>query len=163
MPRQRAADSEGRSPGTRYRCSFCGKAQDQVRQLIAGPGGVYICNECIELCRQIIEDEQETTPSSQSSRAWRSEAPITLATSRPGATEVATQGTLEQLEAERLQGLREALESVRAENSAQRQAMELMAELLGDHTMRLITIGRFGVPNEFESAPILLRLHHHRI
>ena len=38
------------------RCSFCGKPQDQVRRLIAGPN-VYICNECIELCQDIIEEE----------------------------------------------------------------------------------------------------------
>ena len=43
-----------------YRCSFCGKSQDQVQRLIAGPGGVYICDECIELCREIIEEEQAT-------------------------------------------------------------------------------------------------------
>ncbi len=46
--------------GTRmtYRCSFCGKSQDQVQRLIAGPGGVYICDECVDLCREIIEEEQ---------------------------------------------------------------------------------------------------------
>ncbi len=38
------------------KCSFCGKTQDQVKRLIAGPG-VYICNECIELCLSILEDE----------------------------------------------------------------------------------------------------------
>ncbi len=43
---------------TTYRCSFCGKSQDQVQRLIAGPGGVYICDECIDLCREIIEEEQ---------------------------------------------------------------------------------------------------------
>lgn len=37
-------------------CSFCGKTQDQVRKLIAGPG-VCICNECIELCSEIIEED----------------------------------------------------------------------------------------------------------
>ena len=36
-------------------CSFCGKAQDEVYRLIAGPG-VYICNECVELCSDILED-----------------------------------------------------------------------------------------------------------
>ncbi len=46
---------------TTYRCSFCGKSQDQVQRLIAGPGGVYICDECIDLCREIIEEEQATT------------------------------------------------------------------------------------------------------
>lgn len=40
------------------KCSFCGKTQDQVRRLIAGPG-VYICDECIELCSEIISDEFE--------------------------------------------------------------------------------------------------------
>ncbi|MEO8953752.1 MAG: ATP-dependent Clp protease ATP-binding subunit ClpX [Ktedonobacteraceae bacterium] len=43
-----------------YRCSFCGKSQDQVQRLIAGPGGVYICDECIDLCREIIDEEQAT-------------------------------------------------------------------------------------------------------
>lgn len=38
------------------KCSFCGKSQDQVRKLVAGPG-VYICDECIELCNEIIEEE----------------------------------------------------------------------------------------------------------
>ncbi|MDY6012662.1 ATP-dependent Clp protease ATP-binding subunit ClpX [Clostridium sp.] len=42
------------------KCSFCGKTQDQVKRLIAGPG-VYICDECIELCSEIIEDEFEET------------------------------------------------------------------------------------------------------
>src|SRR5699024_3251413 len=37
-------------------CSFCGKTQDQVKKIIAGPG-VYICNECVDLCKEIIEEE----------------------------------------------------------------------------------------------------------
>ena len=37
-------------------CSFCGKSQKQVKKLIAG-GGVFICDECIELCNEIIEEE----------------------------------------------------------------------------------------------------------
>ena len=41
------------------RCSFCGKHQDQVRRLIAGPGA-YICNECVQLCMSILEDERDT-------------------------------------------------------------------------------------------------------
>lgn len=40
------------------RCSFCGKTQEQVRKLVAGPG-VYICDECIELCNEIIDEELE--------------------------------------------------------------------------------------------------------
>lgn len=41
---------------SQLKCSFCGKSQDQVRKLVAGPG-VYICDECIELCNEIIEEE----------------------------------------------------------------------------------------------------------
>ncbi|HEY0757505.1 MAG TPA: ClpX C4-type zinc finger protein [Ktedonobacteraceae bacterium] len=41
-----------------YRCSFCGKQQQQVARLIAGPGGVYMCDECIALCQEIISEEQ---------------------------------------------------------------------------------------------------------
>ena len=51
------------SKGTKvpYRCSFCGKSQEQVRKLIAGQG-VYICDECINLCQEIIEEEMLETP-----------------------------------------------------------------------------------------------------
>ena len=41
------------------RCSFCGKSQDEVRKLIAGPDGVYICNECVDICMGIIEEEYD--------------------------------------------------------------------------------------------------------
>ena len=40
-----------------YKCSFCGKSQVQVRRLIAGPGGVYICDACVQLCNEIIAKE----------------------------------------------------------------------------------------------------------
>ncbi|GAB2965332.1 ATP-dependent Clp protease ATP-binding subunit ClpX [Micromonospora polyrhachis] len=39
-------------------CSFCGKGQQQVRRLIAGPAGVYICDECVEMCTELIEEEE---------------------------------------------------------------------------------------------------------
>src|SRR6266446_2676290 len=42
-------------------CSFCGKSQRQVKKLIAGPG-VYICDECIDLCNEIIDEELATAP-----------------------------------------------------------------------------------------------------
>ena len=43
--------------GDKIRCSFCNKTEDQVRKLIAGPSGVYICDECIDICAEIIEEE----------------------------------------------------------------------------------------------------------
>ena len=42
-----------------FRCSFCNKTQDQVRKLVAGPKGVFICDECIEVCNEIMADEFE--------------------------------------------------------------------------------------------------------
>lgn len=41
----------------KIRCSFCNKSEDQVRKLIAGPNGVFICDECVEICGEIIEEE----------------------------------------------------------------------------------------------------------
>src|ERR1700680_1755966 len=41
------------------RCSFCGKGQDQVRKLVAGPG-VYICDQCIDLCQEVLEEDSRT-------------------------------------------------------------------------------------------------------
>ena len=43
----------------KIRCSFCNKTEDQVRKLIAGPNGVYICDECVEICSEIIEEEMD--------------------------------------------------------------------------------------------------------
>jgi ClpX C4-type zinc finger len=50
--------SEGQAAAVAVRCSFCGKAHTQVEKVIAGPG-VYICNECVGLCNEILEGEQQ--------------------------------------------------------------------------------------------------------
>lgn len=47
----------GKNNGGNYFCSFCNKPQEQVRKLIAGPKGVYICDECINICSEILEEE----------------------------------------------------------------------------------------------------------
>jgi ATP-dependent Clp protease ATP-binding subunit ClpX len=56
-----ASSSGKKSTKVPYRCSFCGKSQEQVRKLIAGQG-VYICDECITLCQEIIEEEMLDSP-----------------------------------------------------------------------------------------------------
>ena len=53
------ATTSGESKNTLY-CSFCGKSQHEVRKLIAGPT-VFICDECVELCMDIIREETKTT------------------------------------------------------------------------------------------------------
>jgi ATP-dependent Clp protease ATP-binding subunit ClpX len=46
------------TPGSEeYRCSFCGKSASQVRKLIMGPKDAYICDECVDVCAEIIEEE----------------------------------------------------------------------------------------------------------
>ena len=53
-------DREDRRRHTR--CSFCGKGQEQVRKLVAGPG-VYICDQCIDLCQEVLEEDNRSTSS----------------------------------------------------------------------------------------------------
>jgi len=53
------ANTTTRGSRVQYHCSFCGKNQDQVKRLIAGPGAVYICDECVDLCQEIINEESQ--------------------------------------------------------------------------------------------------------
>lgn len=56
------------------KCSFCGKSQEQVRKLIAGPG-VYICDECVDLCNEILDEELLDSNSAATQQPQRSEPP----------------------------------------------------------------------------------------
>ncbi|WP_320666766.1 ATP-dependent protease ATP-binding subunit ClpX [Prochlorococcus sp. MIT 1307] len=71
------------------KCSFCGKSQEQVRKLIAGPG-VYICDECIDLCNEILDEElldsQTNGSSRQSNEANRKSSPATRHSGKPAPT-----------------------------------------------------------------------------
>ncbi len=69
------------------KCSFCGKSQDQVRKLIAGPG-VYICDECIDLCNEILDEELVDSQgnSRHGAEAGRKAAPATRKSSKPAPT-----------------------------------------------------------------------------
>ena len=53
--------SQSNITGDNYQCSFCGKSQNQVQRLIAGPDRAFICNECVALCSQIISEESPNT------------------------------------------------------------------------------------------------------
>src|SRR6187397_2959178 len=61
------------------RCTFCEKTRHHVASLIAGPPGVYICNECIEICNSILQEEQRRAPESPAGAAG-------AASTRPGST-----------------------------------------------------------------------------
>lgn len=57
--RRSHVERNARPPETRVRrCAFCGKTQEQVRRLIAGPNDVHICNECVGLCNDILAKEE---------------------------------------------------------------------------------------------------------
>jgi ATP-dependent Clp protease ATP-binding subunit ClpX len=68
------ASSSGKGTKVPYRCSFCGKSQEQVRKLIAGQG-VYICDECISLCQEIIEEEMLDGPKTAIAKPAATELP----------------------------------------------------------------------------------------
>ncbi len=56
------------SDDNKIRCSFCNKPQNMVRKLIAGPDGAFICDECIEICMDILEEELEAEPDQEGSK-----------------------------------------------------------------------------------------------
>ena len=68
------AEKKGSSSEKTLYCSFCGKSQHEVKKLIAGPS-VFICDECIDLCNEIIRDE---LPTGDESREARSDLPTPL-------------------------------------------------------------------------------------
>ena len=59
----------GKNADNSIRCSFCNKTQGQVRKLIAGPAGVYICDECVDICADILEEELEDEDIEETQRA----------------------------------------------------------------------------------------------
>ena len=63
----------------KIRCSFCGKTQDQVKKLIAGPNGAYICDECVDICSEIIEEEFEELEETEETETVSEEAEETKA------------------------------------------------------------------------------------
>jgi len=63
-------------------CSFCKREQDQVNRLIAGPDNVYICDECVDLCKEmLLEEAQETTPPARDFNLPKPPTPSTRRTS----------------------------------------------------------------------------------
>ncbi len=69
MAKRRGVDGDG------LRCSFCGKSQEEVKKLIAGPA-VYICDECIELCNEIVEEEYEKEAHTEGKKGFSAPAAI---------------------------------------------------------------------------------------
>ena len=62
--------------GEKIRCSFCGRTEGQVRKMISGPSGAFICDECVDICMEIIEEEmmEEDDRGNQSVKTRRNES-----------------------------------------------------------------------------------------
>ena len=71
------------------RCTFCEKPRHQVASLIAGPPGVYICNECIEICNSILQEEQRRNPDGPLARRGTSPSPLPKVDRLPTPIEIA--------------------------------------------------------------------------
>ena len=69
----------------KLKCSFCGKTQDQVKKLIAGPE-VYICDECVELCNEILEEEFFEAKDKEASAETGKEEDILVIVNTPDGT-----------------------------------------------------------------------------
>jgi hypothetical protein len=59
-------------------CSFCGKSEDEVRKLAAGPGGIHICDECVAVCQVIMQGEGDGPSRAFDPRTWPKERLLSL-------------------------------------------------------------------------------------
>jgi ATP-dependent Clp protease ATP-binding subunit ClpX len=87
------APAGGPVPEQALYCSFCYKSQHEVRKLISGPGGIFICDECVELCNEIIAARMPTSKSPSVE-----ELPTERLLERLGAIEETVQGKSNQLQ-----------------------------------------------------------------
>ena len=65
-----------RNDQMRLRCSFCGKTQDQVDKLISGMNDTFICDECVELCMELVNDDLELKAAQRRQRAQKNAKPL---------------------------------------------------------------------------------------
>jgi hypothetical protein len=133
-------------------CSFCGKSQKQVEKVIAGPGGVYICNECVDLCRDILDG----TPGAQST-GQASESVATGAS--PQHERVIRQDRRQLLSARlrALENLSEINEAVRACRDRQEAVDALVAEPFSFSGLEAQIILDMGIGQQTAAALSRLR------
>ncbi len=110
------------------KCSFCGKSQEQVRKLIAGPG-VYICDECVELCNEILDEELVDAPSA-----------VTSATSRPEEVRNKRNNNRERLSFSQIPKPREVKKYLDEYVIGQQEAKKVLSVAVYNHYKRLSII-----------------------
>lgn len=142
----------------KLKCSFCGKSQDQVRKLIAGPG-VYICDECIELCNEILAEEFFDNNSSSTGNTAMKRPPAPTI-SKPKAKPVANSSAEEQVEAMDLNKLpkpHEIKEFLDFHIIGQDSAKKVLSVAVYNHFKRIASAeGESGDKIEIQKSNILL-------
>ena len=123
-----------------------------MQRLIAGPGGVYICDECIDLCQEIIAQEQEAPAEVRVS--LESGAAGTDPTSAESGAASMEQGSMEKLEWLRLKSLRRTRESMREHAVEEQESDDLLLGILQDHTLHLIALEKRVATLEAREKPL---------
>jgi transcriptional regulator of acetoin/glycerol metabolism len=89
----------------KLRCSFCGKSEEEIEKLVAGPAGIHICNECVALCQVIMAGEGEVLEPNFDPTLWPKERLLALLGPVNGAAELHRQhlqGIVETLRAQKV-------------------------------------------------------------
>ena len=134
----------------KLKCSFCGKSQDQVKKLIAGPG-VYICDECIELCNEILAEEfYNSTNNSYGSGAMKASPVSGAATKGDKSNE-----KIEPIDLNTIPRPHEMKEFLDEHIVGQEQAKKILSVAVYNHYKRLSCIERNN-PVEIQKSNILL-------
>ncbi|MDJ0626355.1 MAG: ATP-dependent protease ATP-binding subunit ClpX [Candidatus Caenarcaniphilales bacterium] len=140
----------------KLKCSFCGKSQDQVRKLIAGPG-VYICDECIELCNEILSEELYDNNLSGNT-AMKSPPPSPTIQSKPKLQESEKKDeVVEALELDKLPKPHEIKEYLDQHIIGQKSAKKVLSVAVYNHFKRIATQeDKSDLPIEIQKSNILL-------
>jgi ATP-dependent Clp protease ATP-binding subunit ClpX len=143
----------------KLKCSFCGKSQDQVRKLIAGPG-VYICDECIELCNEILAEEFFDSPSTGNTAMKKPPSPTIKSRPKLQENTVTSEETeeVEPIDLTKIPKPHQINEFLEQHIVGQESAKKILSVAVYNHYKRLSSLETKteGSPVEIQKSNILL-------